>query len=508
MAPRAGAFTTLVTTNTGAASLVVGGATGGATTGTGRIQAGSIALSAGMALSGGTMSTAGIVIPSAVPSVTTLALYNDSGTLKWNGATVAVGGSVSGTLGKICKFTAADAVGDSIMSESGTTISLAGTLDATTSLLIGGLNINTAGTLSNVAYKDASNIFTSSSGQRFAAGIATSSGAQSTHGIMIPSGTPAVGTTILYNDTGVLNWTGGGLTCVGPISTTYTGGAQLIITEGLGDQFSIEVGTTGTATFTTTTSGGGGKIVMAPTSSFEVTGSASTSLTGALSVTGAATLNSTLAVTSTSALGGAVTITTGTTTTGAVINVNTAEPTVVVNDIIGRVNFTAASDTAGSDANLLAASVVAIAEGTFSSTSNATTLSFRTAASEAATEKMKITSAGVVTITNLATGSLTSASGVITSSSDARLKQDIARYTVGLPEVLKLTPSMYRWNEKSGIPMDRTHVGFIAQDVEACMPLAVSYDGADGMLGLSDRAILAAVVNAIQTLNDRIEKSA
>lgn len=74
MAPFRGAFTQITTTNTGVASLVVGGATGAATTGTGGINSGPH------------------VLANAVPAVTTNALYNNAGALFWNGSAVSVGG--------------------------------------------------------------------------------------------------------------------------------------------------------------------------------------------------------------------------------------------------------------------------------------------------------------------------------------------------------------------------------------------------------------------------------
>lgn len=494
MAPSAGAFTTLVTTNTGASSLVVGGATGGATTGTGRINAGSVVLSAGMALSGGTISTAGIVIPSAVPGDTSFALYNSGGNLFFNGVALAAGSSVSGTSGKLCKFTSATTVGDSIITESGATIVVTGTLNSTVAIQLGGVSINTAGTLTNVPYLNAANVFSSVSGQRFSAGISISGGTQSTAGIMIPSAVPGATTTNLHNSSGALTWDGG-ISLSGTVRARTTTSNQCRIEYDGSNYLNTNVSSAGVVTLTAV----GASAQITANNNFVVTGTAAMDST--LAVIGTAQFSTT------ASFGGAVSIITGLTTTGAVINVNTAEPTVVANDIIGRVDFTAPNDTAGGDANLLTASVVAIAEGTFSTTSNATTLSFRTGASEAATEKMKVTSAGVVTITNLATGNLTSASGVITSSSDARLKQDIRFNDAGLPEVLKLRPVTYRWNEASGIPTEAIYAGFIAQEVEAVLPLAVSRDGADGMLGLNDRAILCAVVNAIKTMNDRIEKS-
>ena len=221
MAPTKGAFSTLVTTDTGAASLVVGGATGGATTGTGRINAGSAVFSAGLALDGGTISTHGIVMPTGVPAVTTMALYNDAGTLKWNGTTLAAGSSVSGTTGTIGKFTASNAVGDSIITESGSTIAVAGTVNVTTAYQIGGFSLNTLNTLTNVAYLDGSNVFTSASGQKFTGGISVSAGTQSTAGIMIPSAVPAVTTTCLYNTGATLTWPGAAALIKVGTSTDY-----------------------------------------------------------------------------------------------------------------------------------------------------------------------------------------------------------------------------------------------------------------------------------------------
>ena len=114
-------------------------------------------------------------------------------------------------------------------------------------------------------------------------------------------------------------------------------------------------------------------------------------------------------------------------------------------------------------------------------------------------ERFKITVGGVVTISALASGSLTSASGVITSSSDERLKDISGDLEYGLKEVVALKPIRYHWNKKSGIPTKPEYGGFGAKQVEESMPLAVSY-GDDGMRGLSDRVILGALVNAVKEL--------
>ena len=88
----------------------------------------------------------------------------------------------------------------------------------------------------------------------------------------------------------------------------------------------------------------------------------------------------------------------GLTTDGSILTLGTKEPSVVVSDVLGRVNFYAPLDAAGTDANLVAGSIVAQAEGTFSAASNATSLLFQTGSSEVATTKLSISSAGAVAI--------------------------------------------------------------------------------------------------------------
>ena len=83
----------------------------------------------------------------------------------------------------------------------------------------------------------------------------------------------------------------------------------------------------------------------------------------------------------------------GLTTTGAVLTLSTKEPSVVDNDVLGRINFQAPLDT-GADSDLVAGSIHAEATATFSDTVNATDLVFSTGASETATEKMRLDSVG------------------------------------------------------------------------------------------------------------------
>jgi len=87
-----------------------------------------------------------------------------------------------------------------------------------------------------------------------------------------------------------------------------------------------------------------------------------------------------------------------------ILTLQTGELDIAADDVLGQIDFQAPDEATGTDAILVAAGISAISEGDFSSSSNATKLSFKTGASAAATEKMYITSAGNVNMKNTATG--------------------------------------------------------------------------------------------------------
>ena len=76
----------------------------------------------------------------------------------------------------------------------------------------------------------------------------------------------------------------------------------------------------------------------------------------------------------------------------------TGDTDIAASDKLGVINFQAPDEGAGTDAILVAAGIEAVSEGDFSSSSNATSLAFKTASSEAAAEKMRIDSSGNVGI--------------------------------------------------------------------------------------------------------------
>ena len=95
-----------------------------------------------------------------------------------------------------------------------------------------------------------------------------------------------------------------------------------------------------------------------------------------------------------------------------VLLMQTGETDIAANDVLGKIEFQAPDEAAGTDAILVAAAIDAVSEGDFSSSSNATKLSFRTGASETATEKMSLSSAGNLTVSGTVTADGLTADGL------------------------------------------------------------------------------------------------
>ena len=72
---------------------------------------------------------------------------------------------------------------------------------------------------------------------------------------------------------------------------------------------------------------------------------------------------------------------------------------IAANDVLGSIFFKAPDEGAGTDAILVAAGIEAVSEGDFSASNNATKLSFKTGASEAAAEKLALSSGGDLSLT-------------------------------------------------------------------------------------------------------------
>ena len=75
------------------------------------------------------------------------------------------------------------------------------------------------------------------------------------------------------------------------------------------------------------------------------------------------------------------TSTSGNSGIGAVLTLQTGDTDIAQNNVLGRIDFQAPDEGTGTDAILVAASIEALSEGDFSSSSNATMLSFKTGSS-------------------------------------------------------------------------------------------------------------------------------
>jgi hypothetical protein len=60
-----------------------------------------------------------------------------------------------------------------------------------------------------------------------------------------------------------------------------------------------------------------------------------------------------------------------------------------------------------------------------------------------------------------------------TCPSDLRLKKDIRHFDLGLPEILRMQPQIYRFNGLGGLQKDIEEVGLIAQEIEPVAPSLV-----------------------------------
>ncbi|MEI6627307.1 MAG: tail fiber domain-containing protein, partial [bacterium] len=122
------------------------------------------------------------------------------------------------------------------------------------------------------------------------------------------------------------------------------------------------------------------------------------------------------------------------------------------------------------------------------------------------TPSAQLTVAGSVRLASLGSGTVTSdANGNLTVSSDERLKDVQNNFTRGLADLQKVNPINYNWKPETGFDASSTYTGFSAQNVQLAIPEAVATNSI-GYLTLSDRPILATVVNALKEIGSFIAK--
>ena len=122
-----------------------------------------------------------------------------------------------------------------------------------------------------------------------------------------------------------------------------------------------------------------------------------------------------------------------------------------------------------------------------------------------------VTSGNIVRLSSLAgSGSRTvtaDASGNLSASSDSSLKQEDTNHKIeGLAEILQLKPRAYKWLSDIEIRGEEatTEIGFFANEVNAIIPSAAP-KGNDDLYGFYDRAVIAALVKAVQEQNQTIQ---
>lgn len=121
------------------------------------------------------------------------------------------------------------------------------------------------------------------------------------------------------------------------------------------------------------------------------------------------------------------------------------------------------------------------------------------------TPSAAFTTTGSVRFAGLGSGAVQSdADGNLTVSSDERLKNILSVYATGTHAVLNMEPILYSWKESTGYDTKNIYLGFSAQNIQTFLPEAVDEDSV-GFLTLSDRGILAAVVNTIKDIWKRLE---
>jgi hypothetical protein len=95
----------------------------------------------------------------------------------------------------------------------------------------------------------------------------------------------------------------------------------------------------------------------------------------------------------------------------------------------------------------------------------------------------------------------TDASGNIIISSNEKLKENIKPFIRGLKDLLNLQPITYHWTKASGYDTVNEYTGFGSLQTKQHIPEAVS-----DTLTFSDRPIIAALVNAMREINQRLKQ--
>jgi hypothetical protein len=491
-------------------------------------------------------------------------LYNNAGTLTWNGTPLAAGSSVSGTVQRIPFFTASNAIGDSIMLQDvgATTISVGGLLATTT------LSVASTSNIIGVATFTAAPVFSSGTASLplFLDGSKnlTSNSISGTGSVAMTNSptfvTPTLGnasaTKLSLATIGILTAQGditydvnAGITIWGKSAGLYalsvlSAAGNYVIrnptgTDNVEMPGGVTVGTLNTYTFNQSVAIGaapsfnGGNIGAIPEANISdgtilARLAANETVTGVYDFSngfkagGGATISSSSNV---ALLDAANTFTAFGTHSFSASGDNTQNITIANASTgasaDGSLNLTAGSTTGSLNAlsqNYTAASyygpsMITLASNGAGGMSIVSThasgdvrLYSRNALALTLGASQAATFTGAVTMSAYGAGTATfDASGNITSVSDERQKDIQGAFTPGLNALMGLAPITYRYKASTGLDTENVYAGFSAQNVRDYIPEAIGKN-LDGMYSLNIVPVLAATVTAVQELSREVDE--
>lgn len=98
--------------------------------------------------------------------------------------------------------------------------------------------------------------------------------------------------------------------------------------------------------------------------------------------------------------------------------------------------------------------------------------------------------------------------GPFNPTSDARLKENVVDYTVGLNGINALRPVKYNYNDVTPLGPSTNHktfTGLVAQDVQQTPLANMAFEGQDGYLILDTNELTYALVNAVKELSAKVD---
>jgi hypothetical protein len=120
-----------------------------------------------------------------------------------------------------------------------------------------------------------------------------------------------------------------------------------------------------------------------------------------------------------------------------------------------------------------------------------------------------VTTGGNVGAYSLGTGTVTCSSGILSFSSDERLKIADGVLSGGLDKVMQIVPQYFYWRDENGDKDQQRprELGFFAQNIQTICGQEVAPDPhrEDLFLGIHDRGVMAVLVKAIQEQQVLIE---